>query len=74
MLNDHHLSDGDYIDHAVRHSGLSPEALLGDIDTLRKAPGRITIKEYVDLGLYDWTRHDADARRSSSRTACIGKS
>lgn len=58
------MTDENYIAHAIALSGLSREALLADVEQLGASPSRLTLREYVDFGLYNWDEHDEEARRA----------
>lgn len=58
------MTDEDYIEHAIAASGLGREALLADVARLEASPSRLTLREYVDFGLYDWDAHDEEARHA----------
>jgi hypothetical protein len=56
------VTDEDYIEHALAASSLNREVLLADVARLEASPSRLTLREYVDLGLQDWDEHDDGAR------------
>lgn len=56
------MTDEDYIDHALAVSGLSRGELLADFARLESSPSRLTLREYVDFGLYNWDEFDDEAR------------
>ena len=43
----------EYLRHANRKSGRSPLALVAEYLKLRRGPGKITLPEYVQYGIYD---------------------
>lgn len=58
------MTDEDYIAHALAASDLTREAFLADAAKLEVSPSRLTLREYVDYGLYDWNEHGDEARRA----------
>jgi hypothetical protein len=58
------VTDEDYIAHALTASDLTREAFLADAAQLEVSPSRLTLREYVDYGLYDWNEHGDEARRA----------
>lgn len=58
-----HMTDDDYIDHALSRSMITPDVLLADMARIEKGIGRITAREYVEFGLYDWDLHSQSDRQ-----------
>ena len=58
------MTDEDYIAHALTASDLTREVFLADAAQLEVSPSRLTLREYVDYGLYNWDEHDDEARRA----------
>lgn len=57
------LSTAEYLRHASRTSGRKPLALVSEFLGLMRGPGRMTLPEYVQFGLYDPALDDAERRR-----------
>ena len=56
------MTDEDYINYALATSGLNREAFLADVARLEASPSRLTLREYVNLGLQNWNEYDDEAR------------
>jgi hypothetical protein len=52
----------DYLRSAQRRSGRRSLDLAREFLRLHRAPGRLTLPEYVQYGVYDTARHDAEAQ------------
>ena len=53
----------EYLRHASLQSGRHPLALVSEYLKLMRGPGRMTLREYVQFGLYDPALDDAERRR-----------
>lgn len=49
----------EYLRHAQQKSGRSPMDLVREFFRLSRGPGKLTLAEYVQLGVYDQARHSA---------------
>ena len=61
-------STAEYLRHASRKSGRRPLALVSEHLKLLRGPGRMTLPEYVQYGIYDPEMDDAERRRFITNT------
>lgn len=52
----------EYLRHAQRKSGRGPFELVREYFRLHRGPGRITLPEYIQYGVYDLQRHGPDGQ------------
>ena len=62
------VRNAEYLRHASRMSGRNPVALALECIKLLRGPGRITLPEYVQFGLYDPELGDLERRRFISES------
>ena len=62
------IRSADYLREAGRQSGRNPISLAMEYIKLARGPGRITLPEYVQFGLYDPALSDSDRRRFVSES------
>ena len=63
VYSQRYLSAMEYLRHANRMSGRSPVSLAMEFLKLQRGPGRMTLREYVQIGLYDPALTDEERRR-----------
>jgi len=63
VYSQRYLPATEYLRHASRTSGRSPVSLAMEFLKLQRGPGRMTLREYVQLGLYDPALTDEERAR-----------